>query len=826
MLSLKRRFRRRLAARMRQFFGAARLSRRRVVRGSTPAIESLEVRWMLSSTTADIDETPLADQPRAFIGPDVSLVTQGSTASHPGTCCCAGCMALLPSAQMALGSMPSGGDLPPSGNAPFPLANTFLLNSRPSASRTIYLDFNGNTATGTSWNKTYGSSIVTPAYSFEGDSSFSDAELERIQYIWQRVVEDFAPFDVNITTQDPGSAGLTKSNSSDTTWGVRVCIGGSYSDWYGPACGGVSMIGTFASSSESPNFVFANNLYNDEKYVAEAISHEVGHSLGLSHDGQTPSTTYYAGHGSGATGWAPIMGSGYYQEVTQWSKGEYSGANNTQDDLAIITGANNFGYRVDDYGSSLGTASTLAVVNGTGVKLVNQAGVIERNTDTDWFKFSSSGGNVSLTFSPWVRGANLDISASLYNSSGQLVATSNPADALGASITVTVGAGDYYVMLDGVGVRGVTDGYSDYGSIGQYTITGTIEDNVAASNASVAGRIWHDRNGNSAIDSGEEGLAGVVVYIDANNNGVFDSATELSRTTAADGSYMFSALAAGDYRIREVYTSGWLAVGASSQLVTLAAGQSATSINFGNALPASVAGRTWHDRNANGIADSGEEGLGGVLVYIDANNNGVFDSGSETSITTATDGTYSINGLMPGSERIRTVPVAGWAVVGDSSKLLTLTSGLASSANDFALDNTNYYSVGDISDIDSAVNSVNENAANGTSVGIRANAVDQDTTNNVVTYSLSADAGGRFAIDPVTGIVTVARGDWLDREAAAAWSITVVATSQDGSSKVKAFTISLNDVNEFVVGAVSDTNADLNSVDENAPNGTTVGITA
>ena len=46
----------------------------------------------------------------------------------------------------------------------------------------------------------------------------------------------------------------------------------------------------------------------------EAASHEAGHNLGLSHDG-TRKTGYYAGHGD----WAPIMGVGYYREVSQWS---------------------------------------------------------------------------------------------------------------------------------------------------------------------------------------------------------------------------------------------------------------------------------------------------------------------------------------------------------------------------------------------------------------------------------------------------------------------------------------------------------------------------
>ena len=46
---------------------------------------------------------------------------------------------------------------------------------------------------------------------------------------------------------------------------------------------------------------------------------------------------YYTGHGVAPVDWGPIMGVGYYSDVTQWSKGEYSGANNTEDDLQKIT---------------------------------------------------------------------------------------------------------------------------------------------------------------------------------------------------------------------------------------------------------------------------------------------------------------------------------------------------------------------------------------------------------------------------------------------------------------------------------------------------------
>ena len=73
-------------------------------------------------------------------------------------------------------------------------------------------------------------------------------------------------------------------------------------------------------------------------------------------------------------------------------------------------------------------------------------------------------------------------------------------------------------------------------------------------------------------------------------------------------------------------------------------------------------------------------------------------------------------------------------------------------------------------------------------MGITAQASDGDATDSV-TYSLVDDAGGRFSIDANTGVVTVADGTLLDREAAASHDIEVTATSSDGSTSTQSYTM-------------------------------------
>lgn len=351
-----------------------------------------------------------------------------------------------------------------------PLEQTFLLHSKPGANRTIYLNFRGATLTGTAWNGS-GGSINAPAFDLDGvPGSYSTTELQRIQGIWQRVAEDFAPFDVNVTTEAPPPDRLTRSGSTDTVFGTTVLIT-TRAGVYSCSCGGVAYLGIFDDTSDyyKPALVFYDALGNgSEKYVAEAATHEAGHNMGLSHDG-SPAGGYYTGHGSGATGWAPIMGVGYYQALTQWSKGEYLDANNKQDDYVVMQG-NGLPLRADDHGNSLATATLLPAGGGT------LTGLIERPDDVDVFVFSATAGTASFTLSPAVRAPNLDAVLTLRNAAGSVLASWNPVDALNAGGSfVLPAAGTYSLEVRGTGKGDpLGSGYSAYGSLGQYRLTASF----------------------------------------------------------------------------------------------------------------------------------------------------------------------------------------------------------------------------------------------------------------------------------------------------------------------------------------------------------------
>ena len=349
-------------------------------------------------------------------------------------------------------------------------ANVFDLHSRPTSSRVIYLDFDGHSAADPAWASIGYPSIVSAPFDIDGvPTSFSAAEQSLIYEVWQRVAEDYRPFDVNITTRDPGLEGIRRTSSVDAAYGQRVVI--TPSNFAGSSVIGVALLDVFGSDADHAAYAFTDVGYKQTaKTMGEAVSHEAGHTFGLSHDGGSVSPNYYDGHGA----WAPIMGRPIdpARPVTQWSRGEYAGANNYEDDLAIIangkSGSPGAGYRPDDHAD---TASSPTVVPSNGVA----SGNIGRTGDRDVFAVDVLDGTLSVQLRPPTGQAswsNLAASVTIRNSLGNVIASGGPGVPSGWTVDLSpsVLAGRYTIEVDPVGWLTASTGFTTYGSLGEYEL--------------------------------------------------------------------------------------------------------------------------------------------------------------------------------------------------------------------------------------------------------------------------------------------------------------------------------------------------------------------
>jgi hypothetical protein len=357
--------------------------------------------------------------------------------------------------------------------ATYPNSQTFLLHSRPTATRKVYLDFTGHTTTGTPWNGYWNNaSFTTPPFSLDANTgAFSDPEHAAIQTVWRRMAEDFAAFDVDVTTEDPGLEALLRTSVGDLNYGMRVIFG---PDQNATGSGGVAYVGSFnglrvAGAPDIPCFVFAA-VGAGAKFMTEAGSHEVGHTVGLLHDG-TATEGYFGGHGTGALSWAPIMGVGYYKDIVQWSKGDYTGANNTQDDLTVISTF--LPVVADEFGSSTSSAT---VVNGLSAEV---GGIISSATDIDTIKFRSGRGDLVITPKVALSSPNLRLQIRVLGPTGAVLGTYVGDGTVGnmapGPITINLATEDfYYIQLEGIANgTGTTDGYPKYASTGFYSFNAT-----------------------------------------------------------------------------------------------------------------------------------------------------------------------------------------------------------------------------------------------------------------------------------------------------------------------------------------------------------------
>ncbi|MFO0180284.1 MAG: beta strand repeat-containing protein, partial [bacterium] len=363
-----------------------------------------------------------------------------------------------------------------------------------------------------------------------------------------------------------------------------------------------------------------------------------------------------------------------------------------------------------------------------------------------------------------------------------------------------------YTMRDAAGLTSTTQvmitiqGAND----APHDLLGALSIAENAANGSAVGTITR-----SDVDSGETATYSLVD--DAGGRFAINSSTGV--VTVANGSLLDrEAAASHNITVRVTDTAG-----ATYDEVMTVTITDVDEFDIGAVSDTNAAANSLAENSANGTAvgitaSATDADATAVITYtLDDNSGGRFAINSSTGVVTvANSSLLNYEAATSHSITVRATSSDGsWSTQAFTINLTDVNE-----------------SVGPVSDVNAATNSVIENSVNGTTVGLTALAIDQDATNNTVSYSLDDSAGGRFAIDSSTGVVTVANSSLLDREAAASHSIIVRATSVDGSWSTQSFTISLTDVDEFDVGAVTDGNAAANSVAENSANGTTVGITA
>lgn len=328
-----------------------------------------------------------------------------------------------------------------------------ILNSRPSSAFVIYLDFDGEVVENTSW---LGGQRID-AQPWGDDAS--------IPGIFEVMAEDFRPYDVNVTT-DRAVFDAAATN--------RRCMAiFTPTKDAAPSAGGVAYLNSFGSPVNYMCWVYNRGARN----AGETGSHEVGHQLGLRHDGESVAAEeYYFGHTHAPTNvrWGAIMGASFGQRISHWSKGEYNDANRFEDDLAEIDDYLN--YLPDDHADTNAGATVIP----TNVSLsFSTGGFIGRTGEADRFRLNlNKAGTVTVNASPVnPTYTNLDIVLELLDAAGNVIQNSAPAGPFTGTITATnLPIGNYYIRVYGGGLGDTTwaeNGYGDYCSLGPYTLNGT-----------------------------------------------------------------------------------------------------------------------------------------------------------------------------------------------------------------------------------------------------------------------------------------------------------------------------------------------------------------
>jgi hypothetical protein len=266
------------------------------------------------------------------------------------------------------------------------------------------------------------------------------------------------------------------------------------------------------------------------------------------------------------------------------------------------------------------------------------------------------------------------VTVQLLNSTGQVIATTQT-DNMGQYVFNNLPAGTYTVHE--IQPPGYFQGGDSVGSVGGVVVNDDTLGSIALGigvNAvdydfcetlpgSISGMIHVDTNGDCIYQPGEPLLSGVIVQL-------IDSKGQVIATTQTDdmGQYIFNNLPAGTYTVHEIqppgYSEGGDSVGSVGGVmvdvdtlgsIELGAGVNAVDYDFCEQAPASLSGLVFVDPNHNGVFDSGELPIPGVVIQL-------LDTSGNVIATTTTDnnGAYQFVGLAAGTYGVHEIQPPGF----------------------------------------------------------------------------------------------------------------------------------------------------------------------
>jgi len=469
-------------------------------------------------------------------------------------------------------------------------------------------------------------------------------------------------------------------------------------------------------------------------------------------------------------------------------------------------------------GGSVSVAQDLIVTDDlSGGGRINN-GTIRVSGDVN---ISSTDGNGTVS----LRGSGVQ---TLSSSDSAGVTNLNVSQAVGGSVIL---ANDFFVFgsLTGSGtIRGSTGAerlalFAPFNGNVTANYGGTVEDLFLTGNGGTINltqdlAVTDDLTGSGTINSNAILLSGDIVGASVGGAGLVSlrGGTDQSLTGSGSLRRLDIAKTGGDVIIAPAFNKTFSQVTVSSGRWDLL-GNSITATG-GFAASGEIAGQGTLNGNV-AINGGGTLSAGTSPGTITINGNLTLNAGSNLVV--------DINGNTPGTQHDQVI-VNGMVTINDAN-LLGTTGGMSSTITIIANDNTDavigtrftgaatngdtvniggtnyviFYNGGtdnnDVvlignqppstpTDTDPATNAVAQGALTGATVGVTA--LDTDPDGDTVTYSLTNNAGGRFAIDSSTGVVTMASGTLLGGPAT--HTITVQAADPAGAAATADFSIEVD----------------------------------